>query len=91
MSDFEHWKEIAIPIRIEHDDDGPTGVIDAPKEVADWLEQRIGVAGMLEIHDEAVWKYAQDVADHNAMQPGDDSPDMRRADYAYEGYRESRV
>ena len=93
MSTFAYWHELAIPIRIEFDDDGPTGVIDAPPEVAKWLEDRIGVAGMLAIHDEAVWRYAQEVAKYNAvsMQPVDDLRDMGLADYGHPGYAESRA
>lgn len=50
---FEFWHELAIPVRIEFVHGEVTGVIDAPPEVAAWLEDKLGVAGMLAIHDEA--------------------------------------
>lgn len=67
MSDFTHYVELAIPVRIEQWDDEHLAVIDLPEPVAAWIESQIGVAGMIEIQEEAEARLEVERADQEAL------------------------
>lgn len=67
MTDFTHHFELPIPVRIDWSGGEPDAVIDLPAPVAAWIEDQIGVAGMIAIQEEAEARLEVERADQEAL------------------------